>query len=133
MIGQYSIIIKDIIEGRLFFQMKNTNQCLEQKVKQKKCCKNCVKGKATGFSQEVLCWEKGIVSEDYYCSSHRFFVKDERENPKLLRCSNCEFFIIHPNDYIDTYGVCDLFSVRKCDGSIKKACSKFVQRKKKVC
>ncbi len=115
--------------------MKNMSQCLKEKgklamptKKQKRSCKNCVKGKPTGFSMEVLCWEKGIVSEDYRCSSHRFFVKDEIKKIGILRCSDCEFFILHPNDYINTYGVCDLFSVRKCDGSIKKACSKFVER-----
>jgi hypothetical protein len=115
--------------------MKNMSQCIQEKSKpakpvkkKRKSCKNCVKGRPTGLTREILCWEKGIVSEDYRCSSHRFFIKDEIRKHSSYRCSDCEFFILHPNDYINTYGVCDLFSVRKCDGSIKKACSKFVKR-----
>lgn len=95
----------------------------------KRACKNCLKGVLLCFNNDVLCREKGIVSADYCCSSHRFFKFDDFNKIASYRCSDCEFFILHPNEYISTYGVCDLFSVRKCDGSIRKACSKFLRRR----
>ncbi|NMA66476.1 MAG: hypothetical protein GX957_09600 [Clostridiaceae bacterium] len=98
----------------------------------KKSCKNCLKGIRLGFNNDILCREKGIVSSDYCCSSHRFFIFEDFRKVASYRCSDCEYFILFPNEFIPTYGVCDLFSVRKCDGSIRKACSKFVRRKEKM-
>ena len=95
----------------------------------KRCCKNCMKGRAVGFNHDVLCREKGIVSEDYVCASHRFFVMDDLKKLEFFRCSECEFFARHPHPTLPNYGVCELFSVRKCDGDMKKACSKFTKRK----
>lgn len=119
--------------------MEDPTQSLKERVKasiavnqEKRCCKNCVKGKSTGFSKEMLCWEKGIVSENYCCSSHHFFIIDDFKKRDFYRCSDCEFFIFHPNEHIRTYGVCEMFSVRKCDGSIKRACSKFMRRKEHI-
>jgi len=101
----------------------------QKKAKPVKSCSNCLKGVKLKFNNDILCREKGIVSADYCCSSHRFYKLDEFKKVASYRCSDCEFFILFPNEYISTYGVCDLFSVRKCDGSIRKACSKFVRRK----
>ncbi len=102
----------------------------QEKIKPvKRACKNCLKGVLLCFNNDVLCREKGIVSGDYCCSSHRFFQFDEFNKVASFRCSDCEFFILHPNEHIPTYGVCDLFSVRKCDGSTRKACSKFLRRR----
>lgn len=119
--------------------MKSNSQKLKDKVKPqgslpytKKCCKNCLKGKRLSFNNDVLCPEKGIVSSDYVCSSHRFFTLEEFKKTAVLHCSDCEFFILHPHEYLTTYGVCDLFSVRKCDGGIKRACSRFVKRKESI-
>lgn len=116
--------------------MKKNTQKLKNKVKPqiaakppKKSCANCLKGIRLGITNDVLCRDKGIVSADYCCSAHRFFVFDDFKKTDFPICADCEFFVFHPHDNIPAYGVCDLFSVRKCDGSVKKACSKFVRRK----
>lgn len=96
---------------------------------EKKSCKNCMKGKHIGIANDILCREKGIVSEDYCCSSHHYFIMDDFKRLDFYRCCDCEFFMIHPHEHISSYGVCEMFSVRKCDGSLRKACSKFVRRK----
>jgi len=111
---------------------KLKNKVKPQKIKPVRSCSNCLKGIRLMFNNDVLCREKGIVSADYCCSSHRFFELEDFRRIASYRCSDCEFFIFHPNEYIPTYGVCDLFSVRKCDGSLRKACSKFVMRKEKM-
>ncbi len=115
--------------------MKKKSQELKEKVKPqifvqpaKRSCKNCLKGKRLGFNNDVLCSEKGIVSGDYCCSAHRFFNFDYFKKTDFYRCSDCEFFVFHPHESLKTYGVCDLFSVRKCDGRTRKCCSKFVRR-----
>ena len=101
----------------------------EVKKPEKKSCKNCMKGKRIGITNDILCREKGIVSEDYCCSSHRRFIMDDFIKLDFYRCCDCEFFIFHPHEHISAYGVCGMFSVRKSDGSVRKACSKFVRRK----
>jgi hypothetical protein len=95
----------------------------------KRICMNCVKGLPVGMNSDILCREKGVVTWDYSCSNHRFFFLEDLMKMEFFRCSNCEFFAFHPHSFIPTYGVCSLFSVRKCDGSAKKACSKFVRRR----
>ena len=95
----------------------------------KRMCMNCIKGLPVGMNSDILCREKGIVTWDYFCSSHRFFYLEDLMRMEFFRCSNCEFFVFHPHPYIPSYGVCSMFSVRKCDGSAKKACSKFVKRR----
>lgn len=119
--------------------MKNKTRNLKERVKpkvivepEKKSCKNCLKGSRMGFNNDVLCREKGIVSADYYCPSHRYFIMDDFKKMEFYRCCDCEFFIFHKHESISTFGVCDMFSVRKCDGSTKKACSKFVRRKESI-
>jgi len=97
----------------------------------KRMCMNCVKGLPVGINGDILCREKGIVTWDYCCPNHRFFYMEDLMKMEFYRCSNCEFFTFHPHPYIPSYGVCSLFSVRKCDGSAKKACSKFVKRKER--
>lgn len=101
----------------------------EVKKPEKKSCKNCMKGKRIGITNDILCRVKGIVSEDYCCSSHHYFIMDDFIKLDFYRCSDCEFFIFHPHEHISAYGVCGMFSVRKSDGSVRKACSKFVRRK----
>lgn len=88
-----------------------------------------MKGIPTGMSNDILCREKGIVSGDYVCVNHRFFVMDDINRLEVNKCATCQFFIFHPHPHLQTYGVCDLFSVRKVDGSLRKACSRYVRRK----
>lgn len=99
---------------------------------QRRMCINCVKGMSVGMNSDVLCREKGIVSWNYCCMRHRFFFKEDLLRREYFRCCDCQFFIFHPHPYNPSYGVCGLFSVRKCDGSSKKACSKFVRRKEQT-
>ncbi len=101
----------------------------EVKKPDKKSCKNCMKGKRTGITNDMLCLDNGIVSEDYCCSSHHYFIMDDFIKLDFYRCCDCEFFIFHPHEHLSAYGVCGMFSVRKCDGSLRKACSRFVRRK----
>lgn len=95
----------------------------------RRMCLNCIKGRPVGMNNDVLCREKGIVSWNFCCPKHRFFFKEDLMQRETQRCCNCEFFLFHPHPYNPSYGVCGLFSVRKCDGSTKKACSKFIRRK----
>lgn len=114
--------------------MKKKSTLLKQKVKPQavvsavRSCKNCLKGSRLELNNDVLCREKGIVSADYCCYSHRFFILEDFSKLQFFRCCDCEFFVFHSHETINTYGVCDLFSVRKCDGAVKKACSRFVRR-----
>ncbi len=102
------------------------------KYTQKRLCKNCMKGTTICVNNDILCREKGIVSPDYVCSNHRFQPEPKSFKEMDLKCIDCEHFILSVNTKdLKTYGVCHLFSVRKCDGSKKKACSKFVRRKEK--
>lgn len=96
---------------------------------EKRTCKNCMKGMLLGFNDDILCREKGVVSSDYFCSSHRFMNMDDFKKIDFFRCNECEFFIFHSHESIPDYGVCEMFSVRKCNGSNKRACSKFIRRR----
>jgi hypothetical protein len=93
--------------------------------KAKRCCANCVKGIALTLNTDILCREKGVVSPDFECSSHRYapIVKDSSNAPK---CLECRFFNTKSPD--SSIGVCKIFSVRQTDGSAKKACSKFEKK-----
>jgi hypothetical protein len=52
---------------------------------------------------------------------------------RINTCVDCENFIIFDTLHLEdrAMGLCQLFTVRKYDGRIKKACSKFVRRVKK--
>ena len=111
-------------------QNKNAMETLPAVIQNKKrICMNCVKGIPVGMNSDFLCRERGIVSWDYACGRHRFFFMEDLIKMEFFRCSNCDFFIFHQHPYIPSYGLCGLFSVRKCDGSAKKACSKFVKKR----
>ena len=60
---------------------------------------------------------------------HTGFQFDEFNKVASFRCSDCEFFILHPNEHIPTYGVCDLFQSENVTAAPEKACSKFLRRR----
>ncbi|MBP7176216.1 MAG: hypothetical protein KBA53_08390 [Thermoclostridium sp.] len=91
-------------------------------------CTNCIRGVAIGIRNEILCREKGVVSPSYSCNRFMAFDKDWLKRPISNRCSDCLHFTFTPDAHNSSYGVCSMFSVRKCDGSQKKACSKFTKR-----
>lgn len=97
-----------------------------------KCCKNCIKGISVGMNNEVICRDKGIVSGDFYCSGFMSFDLDSLQKLLNYHCSDCAHFTFYPNSHTNNYGVCSMFSVRKCDGSKKKACSKFTKKKSRI-
>jgi hypothetical protein len=97
-----------------------------------KCCENCIKGVPVGIGSEILCRDKGIVSSDYCCSGFIAFEPITLQRQLDYRCSDCTYFTFTPESQNSSYGVCSLFSVRKCDGSLKKACSYFVKKSGKT-
>lgn len=96
-----------------------------------KCCKNCIKGIPVGIRNEILCREKGIVSPNFCCSGFLAFEMDTLQKHLGYRCCDCIHFTFTPDSKNSNYGVCSMFSVRKIDGSEKKACSKFKKRGRK--
>lgn len=101
---------------------------MEKNHLQDKSCKNCIRGVAVGIRNEILCRHKGVVSPDYCCSRFMTFDPETLERPPVNHCSDCVHFTFTPDSHNSNYGVCSMFSVRKCDGSRKKACSKFSGR-----
>jgi len=99
-----------------------------------KCCKNCIKGMPVGVNNEVLCRDKGIVSYDFYCSRFLSFDFDLLQRQMKYHCSDCAFFTVASaaHNHNHNYGLCSMFSVRKYDGSQKKACSKFTSKKQRI-
>jgi len=97
----------------------------------KRTCSNCIRGTIIKVNSDVLCRDKGAVASDYCCSKHRFVPSSKIEMDNLLKCINCENFILNISTSKEScsFGLCQLFSVRQFDGKLKKACSKFVKRK----
>jgi len=98
----------------------------------KRTCSNCLKGTAITINNDILCIEKGVVSEDYVCTKHRFMPALKSIKRRISTCLDCENFIIFDTSNIEerATGICQLFTVRKYDGRNKSACSKFVKRVK---
>lgn len=101
---------------------------MRKKVSMDSSCRSCIRGVAIGIRNEILCREKGVVSPNYSCNRFMAFDQDSLKRQISLRCSDCLHFTFTPDTHNSNYGVCSLFSVRKCDGSQKKACSKFTRR-----
>jgi hypothetical protein len=101
---------------------------MRKKMLQAKCCKNCIRGIPVGLNNEILCREKGIVTANYSCPRFMAFELDSLQRQLDYRCSDCAHFILAPDSHNSNYGVCGMFSVRKCDGSKRKACSKFIKK-----
>ena len=95
-----------------------------------RCCKNCIRGIPVGIRNEILCREKGIVLPNFCCSSYMSFEIESLQRHLGYRCSDCVYFSFSSNTNIEYFGVCSLFSVRYCDGSTRKTCSKFQKRDK---
>jgi len=101
--------------------------------KKTRSCSNCLKGTAITINNDILCIEKGVVSQDYVCSKHRFIPEFNSLKRRINTCLDCENFIVYDTSKIEekAYGICQLFTVRKYDGKQKNACSKFVKRSKR--
>jgi len=93
-----------------------------------KCCGNCIKGIPVGISNEILCREKGVVSSDYGCPGFLSFDFYPLKRQLDYRCSDCVYFNFTPNLHNPNYGGCSLYSLRQCDGSERKACSRFEKK-----
>lgn len=101
--------------------------------KKTRSCSNCLKGTVITINNDILCIEKGVVSQDYVCARHRFLPEFTSLKRKINTCLDCENFIAFDTSKIDekAYGICQLFTVRKYDGKKKSACSKFMKRSKR--
>ncbi|HHW48722.1 MAG TPA: hypothetical protein GXX14_08925 [Clostridiaceae bacterium] len=99
-------------------------------MKQKKSCSNCIKGSAVLVNNDILCREKGIVSQDYVCRKHRFNPEPKSFKEMNYKCIDCSNFIANnkDNETEPSNGLCQLFSVREFNGREKSACSKFVKK-----
>ncbi len=96
--------------------------------KQSKSCLNCIHGTKVQINSDVICMINGAVSYDFFCKKHKFIPAKLSGDRAEFKCIDCEHFILSSSDTrkaSKTTGVCHLFSVRECDGSTKKACSKF--------
>ncbi len=93
-----------------------------------KICKNCIRGIPISIRNEILCREKGVVSPSYCCNRFMAFDMESLQRQMDYRCSDCLYFAFMPDFHNSNYGVCSMFSVRKCDGSMKRACSKFMKK-----
>ncbi len=99
-------------------------------MKQKRSCRNCIRGTAITVNNDILCKDKGAVSPDYVCSKHRFIPEPKSYKEMNLKCIDCENFIVSGSAAkgARALGLCQLFSVRQFDGKEKNACSKFVKK-----
>lgn len=99
-------------------------------MKQNRSCSNCLKGIPLPINDDILCHEKGIVSNDYVCSKYKpnYFLKQKKTDGN--KCIDCRNFILDAQKpgQPSTIGLCQLFSVRTFDGTQKKACSKFTKK-----
>ncbi|MCR4436205.1 MAG: hypothetical protein QHH06_10535 [Clostridiales bacterium] len=100
-------------------------------LKKIKFCSNCSKGKRIPINNDILCKEKGVVSSNYVCAHHEFSASSDPLKDARCRCIECENFIIEDDNYgiSSTIGLCQLFTYRKYDGTLKNACSKFAKKR----
>jgi hypothetical protein len=99
--------------------------------KMQKNCGNCLNGINNNFNTDIICRYKGVVTRDFCCFKHRL-------NPYCIgafnktafHCIDCSFLIVEPENESASVGYCQLFTVRKFDGSKKKTCSKFELKSK---
>lgn len=99
-------------------------------LKRKRSCSNCVKGIKIAVNSDILCREHGVVSPDYVCANHRYMPAKKTFKDLNYKCIDCENFIVscsHSKNKA-TIGICQLFSVRKFDGSKRSACSRFIKK-----
>ena len=98
-------------------------------MKPKRSCSNCIKGTSISINNDILCREKGVVSQDYVCLRHRF-MPEPRNIKGENKCIDCEYFIVevyNPSG-VSSFGLCQLLTYRQYDGSKKNACSKFIKK-----
>lgn len=98
-----------------------------------KNCSNCIKGRMIPVLEDILCYQKGIVSKEYVCSKHKYnlLLKLKEGDTK---CIDCEHFVVstlpHPGPL--TIGMCGLYSLRQTDGSKRNGCSKFTPKSSNI-
>lgn len=93
-----------------------------------KKCRNCLKGKPISLNNDYICMLKGIVSADYYCNKHRY-ITSAHIKMSLLKCKDCDNFVVVEEKLEGLVGTCNLFTIRKFNGNTRRACSKIVTNK----
>ncbi len=99
-------------------------------MKQAGSCNNCAKGVRVKINRDIFCRIHGIVSGDFYCARYSRRVEAWLPNERKPKCIECEFFIPESSENAQdpANGYCQLFTVRRFDGEIKSACSKFLRK-----
>jgi hypothetical protein len=93
-------------------------------VNKDKTCKTCLKGKPIELNGDILCSIHGIVGPDYSCKKHRAIPQNALKiNP--LTCADCNYYKISKEISEEHLGVCRLFTERKYNGKLRRACSKI--------
>lgn len=95
-----------------------------------KSCSTCMNGLTNSFNRDILCRIKGIVSPDFACSKYKAISMARSTFSQKNKCMECEFYIVDAANSVEpvAIGFCQLFTVRKFNGGIKNACSKFTRK-----
>ncbi len=99
-------------------------------MKQAGSCNNCAKGVRVKINRDIFCRIHGIVSGDFCCARYSRRLEAWLPTERKPKCIECEFFIqdSSENGQDSANGYCQLFTVRRFDGEIKSACSKFLRK-----
>ena len=103
-------------------------------MKHVKSCSTCANGLTNNLNKDILCKIKGVVSYDFGCSKYKAFSKTRSLLAQRNKCMDCEFYIIDAANSVEplAIGFCQLFTVRKFNGEMKNACSKFVRKSESI-
>jgi len=99
----------------------------------KSCC-TCVNGLTNNLNRDILCKIKGVVSQDFACSKYKAISMTRSILAQRNKCMECEFYIIDAANSVEpvAIGFCQLFTVRKFNGEMKNACSKFTRKSESI-
>ncbi len=89
-----------------------------------KSCKTCLKGKPIDLNGDILCTINGIVGPDYSCKKYRP-IPPNALNINPLTCAHCSYYKVSKEIAEEHLGVCRLFTERKYNGQLRRACSKI--------
>ncbi len=99
-----------------------------------KSCSTCANGLTNNFNRDILCRIKGVVSHDFACSKYKAIPISRSLLAQKNKCIECEFYIVDAANSPEpaSIGFCQLFTVRKFNGEMKNACSKFTRKSEPI-
>ncbi|NJD02539.1 MAG: hypothetical protein FIA99_08085 [Ruminiclostridium sp.] len=97
-------------------------------------CRKCIYGLTNSVNRDILCRIKGVVSQDFTCSKYKVVSTARGIHTQKNKCMECEFYITDAANSLEpiTIGFCQLFTVRKFNGGMKNACSKFTLKSESI-